>query len=449
VRSRLLACGPLAQSPTLVKWGVCRNFVLLFFGAALLAGATARRGTLDPAFEKVPFDQWLAEGPTTRFHWKARVAHAGLSFHQRLMAQVEIALDGKDLETRRGDGEMVFLIQITDSEGTRYQDHNSIELKKLAEDIKAADLEISQRGFFLPGDYQLAVAIFDTATREHSATQMQFRVPPPPSDFLPDAWRDLPPVEFVDNEPSPEGWYLPNIQGRLQWAVSVHAPARLNVILNVAPSLAESGSRPTPSSGLAALLPTLKAISQTGSASLSENVDLLDLGRRRAVFQQNDSKDLDWPRLKTSLGDATKASIDIHSLSEQHQDAQFFVSQVRAILRASQKPSVLVVLTTAVAFEPGEDLAPISLEALPPSHVFYIRYRSQAQGARPFDPRMGGHGRGNRMGGGPMVRNPSSRDVLDQLEPTLKPLRPKVFDVETPEQMSKALKEIRDTLLAL
>jgi hypothetical protein len=362
------------------------------------------------------------------------------------MARVEIRLEGRDLEARRGDGELVFFVQITDRDGTRYQDHGAIELRKLDENIKAASLEYSQRAFFLPGDYRLAVAILDTGTGEHSTRQTQFRVAPPQHDLLPDAWRDLPPVEFIGNEDSPDSWYLPEINGRLQWAASVHSPARLNVILNVAPSVPAPGSRRTQSGDLAALLPALKAISQTGSSSLSEHVELLDLARRRAVFHQDEVHDLDWPRLKASLAEANTASIDVHSLSERNHDAQFFVSQVRSLLRASEKPCVLVVLTKPVAFESGEDLEPVSLEALPACSVVYIRYRAPVQPVSPFGQQMGGRGRGTRMGG-PMTRNRPPQDVVDQLEATLKPLNPKVFDVETPEQMTRAIAEIEKALL--
>jgi len=425
-----------------------RISALLAFSAVFAAGADAQRGTLDPAFEKVPFDQWLSEHSNPNFHWKVRVPRAALSFHQRLLAPIEITLDGADLQNRRANGRLVFLVQITGGNGARYQHHDSIELSKLDENVKAANIQMSQSAFFLPGDYQLAVAIFDLATREHSTIQEQFRITSPSSDFLPEAWRDLPSVEFVDgNLQSPGSWYLPAIQSRLQWAVSVHSAARLNVILNVAPSVAEPGLRPTPSSGLAALLPTLKVLSQTGSPTLSENVKFLDIGRRRSVFSQSDVKELDWPRLKTSLGDANTASIDVHSLAGRHHDAQFFLSEVRSVLRASEKPSVLVVLSTPVDFESGEDLEPISLEALPPCRVIYVRYRAPPKSDRPFGPEFGGRGRGGRMGA-PPARSQFPRDVIDRLEATLKPLHPKVFDVETPEEMTKALKEIKSALLA-
>ena len=426
------------------------DFVRFFFSAVLtivlLAAASTQPGTPDPVFEKIPFDRWLGEPPNPNFHWKVRVPRAELSFHQRLVVPVEIELDGRDLETRRDHGSMVFLIQITDRVGTLFRHHTSIELSKFDANLKAAALQIAQPAFILPGDYQLAVALFDATTNEHSATQTQFHVAEQ-RDFLPEAWRDLPPVEFIERVQSPDSWYLPNIQGRLQWAASAHSPPRLNVILNVDSSVSETASRPTPTSGLPALLPILKVLAHTGSPALSDNVSVLDIGRRRAVFSQNDVKDLDWPGLKSSLGVANAASIDVHSLSERHRDAQFFVSEVRRVLRASETPGVLVVLTTAVAFESGEDLTPISLEGLPPFRVFYIRYRTPVAPDRPFDPQMRGRGFGGRMGGR-QARNEAARRVVDQLEATLRPLHPKVFDVETPEEMTKALKEIRDTLLS-
>lgn len=371
-----------------------RGYLLLFLGAALVAGLSGQTGSLDPAFEKIPFDQWLREGNQGPFHWTAGVSHAELSFHQRLMARVEIKLDGRDLDTRRGEGKLAFLVQVTGRDGTRYQNDGAIELNKLDENIKAANLEFSQRAFFLPGDYRLAVAILDTATGEHSTKQSAFRVPQPAHDPLEGAWRDLPPVEFIHDQEAPDGWYLPDVRGRLQWAADVHSSARINVVLNVAPSLASAGAHHTQSSDLAALLPTLKAISQTGSPALSEHVELLDLARRRAVFQksaifqQGNEHDLDWPALKAALGEASTASIDVHSLAERHHDAQFFVSEVRRILRASVEPCVLVVLTSPVAFESGEGLEPISREALPACPAIYIRYRSQVQVIRPYGRQM-------------------------------------------------------------
>jgi hypothetical protein len=425
---------------------VVRSFVILFLGAAFVAPLSGQHGIIDPAFEKIPFNRWLEERVQASFRLTVRVPRAELSFHQRLMARVEIALDGRDLKTRRGDGQLVFFVQITDGDGNRYQDHGSIELSKLDENIEAANLEYSQPAFFLPGDYRLAIAILDTATGDHSTRQTQFRVTSPQHDVLPDAWGALQPVEFIGKEESPDGWYLPEIQGRLRWAARVQSPARLTVILNVATSVPVPGSRRAPSGEMEALLPTLKALSQTGSTSVSEHVELLDLARRRTVFNQDEVHDLDWPRVKASLGDAKTTSIDIHSLSERHHDAQFFVSRVRSVLHALETPCVLVVLTKPLAFESGEDLEAISLEGIPACRVFYIRYRPPVQLTRPSIPQMGGPSLGSRRRG-PMTRDQFPKNAVDQLAATLKPLSPKVVDIGTPEQMAKVLAEIEKALL--
>ncbi|HEX4227704.1 MAG TPA: hypothetical protein VHZ07_03470 [Bryobacteraceae bacterium] len=381
------------------------------------------------------------------FHFSVKVSHAEISFHQRLESRIEITLDGRDLENRRGHGRLLVLAQITDSEGKRYQDHVSMELNKLEDDVKDANLEYSFPAFFLPGDYNIDIAFVNTSTDEHGAKKVQFRVVEPRHEYLSDAWRGLPAVEFIGDKDSPDSWYLPSVHGRVQWAASVHAPAQLNVILNVVPAAQVPGSRSSSGRDLSALLPTLKIVSQTGSSSISEHVELLDLARQRTAFQQSDGRDLDWPRLRASLGEANTASIDVHSLSGQRQDAQFFVSQVRKIMRDSNGPCVLAVLTKSVTFASGEDLEPISLEGLPACRVFYIRFHVLLRSVVPFDRRqMGGRGRSMRMDGAIPQREHPQIEAIDQLEATLKPLKPKVFDVETPEQIAKAIAEIEKEL---
>lgn len=112
-----------------------------------MAQLSGQRGTLDPAFARIPFDQWLSDHDQARFRWTMTVPRAELSFHQRLMARFEVTLDGRDLEARRGNGELVFFVQVTAGDGSRYQDHGSIDLSKLDENMKAANLEYLQRAF--------------------------------------------------------------------------------------------------------------------------------------------------------------------------------------------------------------------------------------------------------------------------------------------------------------
>ena len=103
-----------------VTCGVARSFLVLFFAAAFLAQASVQRDSLDPAFQDFPVERWISAQGTGPFHFSIKVPHAELSFHQRLESQIEITLDGKDLENRRGKGVLLVLLQITGSNGTRY-----------------------------------------------------------------------------------------------------------------------------------------------------------------------------------------------------------------------------------------------------------------------------------------------------------------------------------------
>ena len=102
---------------------------LLMLGLAGVSTAWPQGGTPDPAFSAVPFNRWLAEGDQTRFRWSARVSGAELSGHQRLLTKAEIEVDGNELVSRRGHGQLVMMIQFQDSAERVYQAHGSIGLE--------------------------------------------------------------------------------------------------------------------------------------------------------------------------------------------------------------------------------------------------------------------------------------------------------------------------------
>ena len=92
---------------TLLPW--------LALGLASISTAPAQNsGAPDPVFSAVPFERWLAEGEPTHFRWSVRVGGAELNSHQRLQTRVEIQVDGNELVSRRGHGELVVMIQFED-----------------------------------------------------------------------------------------------------------------------------------------------------------------------------------------------------------------------------------------------------------------------------------------------------------------------------------------------
>src|SRR5207245_253474 len=153
-------------------------------------------GSADPEFASVPFDKWLTGADQAPIKWTARMLPAGLSSFQRLLAGIEIKVDGADLARRRGEGQLMIFVQLTDEKGATYQDHGAIGLAKVEEGLKSSDVVYTESVFVLPGDYRVAIAIFDTATKEHASRKDKLHVPPLKNDPLPGSWRDLPPVEF-------------------------------------------------------------------------------------------------------------------------------------------------------------------------------------------------------------------------------------------------------------
>ena len=414
-----------------------RCWLTLLLGVFLSCCLSAADGWRDPEFDKVPFADWLAGGPQTQLKWSERIQPVILSVHQRLLARLQIQLDGAEAAKRRGEGKLMFYFQITDSKGRVYQDHTAYDLEKVEAGLKAQDLVCTESVFVLPGDYLVALGIYDTATKEHAVKKGKLHVPPMKIEPLPDAWRDLPPVEFVEAVEPPDRWFAPKVQGKLNLPVAPKHPVQIDVILNLTPS--ESGRRPfgAQDRNFSVLIPSLKVLSQLNAPNVSLNVSLLDVSRRRVVFHQEDIHELDWDKMKSSLSDATSGSIDVKSLADRRHNGAFFVKEVA---RRVAPGHVVIVLSGPMVFDSEQEL-PGDLKASPDSHLYYLRAQSAPSRRTIFGGPGAGPPRGGTLG---RARMPGGEQTFvplesDQLEPMLKPLDPKLFDVLSAEQFRKAL----------
>jgi hypothetical protein len=411
--------------------------VTVLLGFFTLSRICAQQGSADPEFAKVPFDQWLAGAGQAQIKWTVRMLPAALSSFQRLLAGIEVTVDGAELARRRGEGELLIFVQLNDETGAAWQDHGSIDLEKVEEGLKASNVVYTETAFVLPGDYLVSIAIFDTATGEYSVRKDKLHVAPLKNDPLPQSWRDLPRVEFRPPVEPPDSWFLPAVTGRLHLPLAAKRPIHIDVLLNLTPSEQMSGSVPTRDRNLSALLPALKTIAQIDTTHVSIDVALLDLSRRRVIFHQEQARELDWEAMKSALEEADPGTIDVKSLADRRHNAGFFVTEVARRIDPVQRTAarVVIVLSSPVAFESGEDLRPIQIKAAPDCRIFYFRFHTGRPRFVYAPPTSSGrHRRPDAtiaMGGGP--------EPPDQLAGTLKPLAPRLFDVERPEDFRKAL----------
>jgi hypothetical protein len=431
---------------------------LVALGLAGISAAHGQDSAADPVFASVPFDQWLAESEPPHFRWALHVGGAELNSHQRLQARVEIQIDGNELVSRRGHGQLVILIQFQDSADRVYRTHGALDLQDVKDDAGKSNIQYIQDAFLLPGDYRVGVAIFDEKTREHNAAQKPLHVNPLRNDPLPSAWKGLPAVELLHSVDAPDSWFLPYLSGHLQLPVATRRPIRVELLMNASPTGPSRGLSvgTVNNRNLANMVPALKVFSEMDVAGGSLHITLLDIPKRRAIFEQDPVRQLDWARLRVALTQADPNKIDVRSLEHREQNAQYFLDQVRQRLgaksAAEQAPDepfrVLIVLTAPMTLDSGEHPHPIELDGKPNGKVYYVRYHLPLE-RMPIAPVYEPMSRMGRRNNPSILQPQSPAEAFDSLAPLLKPLQPRLFEVYSPEQFRKTLSSIIEEIARL
>jgi len=414
--------------------------MLRIFCLLAAVAAWGQQGRPDPVFDKVPFDEWLKGEGESRIRWTLHIAPPRLTPHQRLSASISVEIDGNEF-VKRKPAKLVVFLEVRDEANRVYRTHSAMDFDLLKAPRELATAGMDQTAFFVPGDYRVAVAVYDVQSKEHAAKQVKLHIADLPKDPLPEMWRDLPPVEFVGSKDAPERWFLPEISSRLRLQVRTARPVRVDVLVNESPTerAVQSAGRVT-RRNMGNLIPALKVLTQMEIQLGTVNVALLDLERRKVSFEQDNAGTLDWVRLKDALRENDPNTINVKALEHHEQNAQFFISEVRKRLEAN-RDGALIVLSGPMAFPKGQDLRPI--EAAPGTKVFYVRYFP------PMGFPMGFVGHGGSNVGPPAPIPGRGHSMEDSLAGTLKPLSPRRFDVSTPAEFRAALAAIMSELSQL
>jgi hypothetical protein len=408
--------------------------------------APAAAGNLDPTFARLPFNEWLSQGKQSQIRWSVEVLPAELSTHQRLILRVAIRVDGREIEKRRGPGDITALLQFEDSEGRVWQNHNALKPADMHTSTQSREITFLQYAFVLPGDYTLSIALCDTATLEHSVTLRKVHIAPLKSDPLPESWAALPAVEFIPgiNEP-PDVWYLPAIGNRLRLPVKTRRPVHVQIVVNTTPTQRAAGSLTTLRNNMSVLIPALKVLSQIDLANGSIDAALLDLTHRRVTFEQKNVDRLNWDGMRKFFIDTKPGVIDVRELAGQWKMRRFFWEEISRRLGGVQKQgndgarNVVIVLSGPAFFDDQEPVEPLELPNDPDRRLFYIRYRTVP--LRMQRPRMKQGARGPALA--PSAVFPMG---VDDLEHTVEPLNARLFDATSSEQFRRIVAAVIDQL---
>jgi hypothetical protein len=414
----------------------------------------AQNQSPQPDGENAFFKDWLDGKNASQIPWTVVVKSQGLSDYQRIQASVAVYvfLDKKDISD--GAGKLLSVVRFTNAQGRSFEANESRDLKVPTVN-QSAEIVLNFSAYLLPGDYKVAVVVYSAASQKHSVSHQTLHIAPIANDPLPAAWTDLPAVEFF-----PTHVPLGLVSDGLQLPLLTKRSVRLDVLANATPSYAFKPDAAIYRRNLEVLFPELDVLSQITLKNGSLNVAALELDNHKITFEQDGLGKLDALALWRALMAHSANVVDAGTLTGQTQNARFFVSQV--IERASAPTTapanstrVIVVLSNEMAFPKGEDLSPIAPAGDCECQIFYIRTHvlldPQTMEAMRNLPQVGPTGPDTGLpdtGPSAPARLPRLRDKstripnTDELEKTLAPLHPRVFDVKSPTDFRKAVAEI-------
>src|SRR5262249_18868364 len=339
--------------PSKVCTFVCMAAVLCGMGLA------ARAQRPDPFFNQTQFAQWAGSGPQEEVPWKVHAESTGLSVYQRLSALVVAEIEGRYLKQRTTSGDLVAQLQLIDHDGRVYRDHSILTVDPRRPEARKGAY-FAWRLFMLPGDYDLVLTLVDKVTDKRNYAHRNLHIGPLNKDPLPEAWRDLPAVEFLRVEDPPDSFFHPDSWSRLRLPLTSRHPVRIEVLANLTGTGRAMVSHRSYEFNLTSLLPILKTFSEIEVKNGVLNFEVRDLVRRQVSFEQDNARNLAWPRLKEAVTRADPTKIDVHALQDVNHTAAFLRQEVARRLSDSKvaidATPVLVVISSAAFFDSLDDI---------------------------------------------------------------------------------------------
>jgi hypothetical protein len=303
--------------------------------------------------------------------------------------------------------------------------------------------------YALPGNYKVAVALYDKKSGEHDYAENMFHVDRLKNDPLPEAWNDEPSFEYWDPlTDSIDAMFRPDVEGRLHMPIRSEKPLHVEVLADLTPSDYFHGSYDFYHLYLGGALPLFKAFTQLSLANGSLQAAALDLVKKQVTFAQNDlsEKEVDWKKLKLTLESANGPGVvDVRNVQHGGQNPVFLRDEiVRRMGKAagSEGPEVFIIVGSPMDSYSFQDLPPLYMAEGHDVRVFYVQYvplsvQSIYVGAE--GPIIMGR---RNHGGRTVVRRPIFATSPANVQKMLKPLKVEAFQVSTPEDARKVLARI-------
>src|SRR5579864_6010391 len=84
--------------------------------------------TVESIFADAPFDKWAAQGNHQEVAWQVQTSADRLSFHQRLIATIQVQVPGLELLKRSHDDHITLLVEVRNGQGVSVRNFGVLEL---------------------------------------------------------------------------------------------------------------------------------------------------------------------------------------------------------------------------------------------------------------------------------------------------------------------------------
>jgi hypothetical protein len=379
-----------------------------------------RRPPGAPLGTSPPGTDWIPERERKDFDWNLDVPRPELRMDQRHEIALKARVEAGDLEESDADHDLTLVTVVTDRDG-EWLAASPPDRQSLASDVhEESALEFETYISLTPGRYVVWVVLEDETTGQRNVARKEIEVARIGNDPLPQAYMDLPAVEFARVE------QVGTLRVR-HFASDLAIPVPNTRPLDV--ELIATLSAPEQWPGGDALfrhtenmLAGLTVLSRLDLAAGSRSVTGLDLLRREVAFEQEGRSPLDRAALVEALERVNRSAISVDALTGRKDNPAFLRRYIEGRVASSPPDSsddplkVLILVAGVMRFEDSPDLSEVELEGRCDCRVFHLRFKQELQ------------------------------DLFDQVDDLLKPLDPPTWDIFSPRDFRRVIGEIVDDL---
>jgi hypothetical protein len=115
-------------------------FLVIAVGAGSAPPVSAEEPSTDSVFADAPFDKWAAQGNHQEVPWQVQTSADRLSFHQRLIATIQVQVPGPELLKRSHDEHITLLVEVRNGQGVSFRNFGVLEINELKPEMKRSDV---------------------------------------------------------------------------------------------------------------------------------------------------------------------------------------------------------------------------------------------------------------------------------------------------------------------